>query len=250
MKKKHVGNDYNNTKSESVQSNQNDSNDHNNMELENIQFNQNDSKEIIKNINCNICSGNIKIEEGDEFSVKAENVRKGICKINIQQDTLNIKYNYKNELKVFDTTAEIPENFTIVIPKNIELKNVNIDLGVGNIIDNTKSMNVENTILDAGCAKITSNNINSKNFKVDIGSGELNLAGTIEKLVHIDGGTVKAALKINDIDISEYNLQCDIGVGNISINNKSYGSEYESEADEGDKKIIVELGTGNIDINN
>ncbi len=184
------------------------------------------------------------------MSVKAENVRKGACKVDIKQDTLEIKYNYKTKSEKLKITKGKLESFTIVIPKNIELKNIDIDLGEGNIVDNTKSTNVENTIFDVGCGNITNNNLNSKNVKIDIGAGDLNLAGRIEELMNIGGGTGDITLNIKNTDLNEYNLKCDTGIGSISVNHKSYGTEYEREGNECNKAITVDLGVGNIKINN
>lgn len=220
----------------------------NNIETESLKFSSDESKEVIENLSCNISLGNIEFKQGDKFAVEADNVKKGYCKINVENETLKIKYDYRKNGELLRWGKENIEKFTIVIPKNTELNNISIKAGTGDIVGAADLLKSQILSIDNGCGDIKLPNINSKDMTINVGTGDVDAGGIFDNEVNINNGTGNVTIQVKENNIEQYNMDLSTGVGEINVNDKSHGNEYTNFNENSSKKINVDMGVGDINI--
>lgn len=165
------------------------------------------------------------IIKGNNFNVKTNTDK-------ITSEVINGK------LKIKDKSSKYSKNkmVELTIPENVILSEIDIEVGIGK--NDIELLNANNIKLELGSGKMTINNINAyTNFKVDGGSGEINIMNANVSNMEIDMGvgltTFEGSLKGNN--------KIEAGIGELKINLKDSIDNY---------RFDVNKGLGSIKVNN
>ncbi|MDO4322023.1 MAG: DUF4097 family beta strand repeat-containing protein [Lachnospiraceae bacterium] len=118
----------------------------------------------------------------------------------------------------------------IWIPKSQLLKEVRIDVGVGDL-------NAVKGVLRC------------KQLEIDCGVGDCDIRADIEKRVEIDGGVGHVQLMLTGQE-KDFDYDIDCGVGSVEIGGKKYselGSETKIDND-ADKTVKIDCGVGSVEV--
>ena len=178
------------------------------------------------------------INVSEKLSVKQSNSGK---ELKIEDETFRIFGNSDKESKVI-----------IYIPKDVEFKDIKLDLGVSNTnIEEIKTSKLE---LDIGTGNCEINNIQALNAEIDSGAGKTTIENSSFGKLDFNGGIGNT--KIN-CEISNRG-EIEAGVGNLEINLIGSKDKYKLRAETGIGNLKVDgievkngqiIGNGNININ-
>ncbi len=199
------------------------------------------SKEI-NNIQVESSVGNVQIYEtdGNEIKIEAENVIENYT-CNLDNGTIKIK-NKNTKSHIFGWFRK-NTTIKIYIPKETELKKIDLSLGVGDV--KIEKTSVGELIIDTGVGdvKVNDSKIDKSEFKSGVGDFKVNNCSMGNVEVQSGVGDIKLNL-IGDIE--EYEVKIDGGIGDKEINDKS-GKSYKSE--KAIYKINCDSGVGDVEIN-
>ncbi|MCX7658469.1 MAG: DUF4097 domain-containing protein [Oscillospiraceae bacterium] len=215
----------------------------------------------IKSLDISIPYGKVTFLEGDNFSFKAENVRKNSFeKLEISDSTLIIKQKRNHRLFNWGSDNDYPE-ITITVPKGfaadefsyaigagksdlsgVNAKNVSLEMGAGDVL--AKNLQADKIKISAGAGRLEIVNGKLNDMNLDCGVGEIIIGGTITGNNKINAGV--GSLKINiDGDIDDYNFDIDKGIGRITINGEEYERKHTVDAK---NSFDIDGGVGEINI--
>lgn len=194
---------------------------------EKLEYHQENISQNINEIDIDIRSAILTLETNkDEFSVQIDD------KSNFSVVEQNGKLKIREDSSWF-WNNERAEKVIVNVPKNVKLKELNIDAGGG---------------------KITINGIKAEDFKIDEGAGLLEIENSEFDKIHIEGGA--GEIRINSSLLN--NLKLDAGVGKVDINSKITGNSkiecgigqisLKLEGEKEEYKINAEKGIGSIKI--
>lgn len=178
--------------------------------------------EAFSEISININIGEVKIEEGSDYSIKyAVSSNWLIPKFEVSNGILSISQPSKKN-KGGNNNCSI----TITVPSTCELKKSDIDVDIGDI-------------------KISG--INSKEIKADVNIGELKIADCEfdSAVVEVDVGDIRIS-GLHDIESYSYDLKASIGDVKCNGNQKR---QYKSTGTDSKKYIRADVDVGDIKIN-
>lgn len=207
----------------------------------------------LSGLNLNISSSNLTIKaEGDSYRMEAHNIPK-TTKIECKNDVLEIK-NAK--------TLKSESSITIYVPENAKLSRINLDMGAGNVeisnieatnIDfsfgagnvNIKNLKSENPTIECGAGQVKFENTELTDAKLSAGVGKVIYSGKLNGESRIECGVGGVEMNLEG-GRDNYSIKVQKGIGNIKINNESVTDN--STTGNGQNKIYIEGGVGNIDI--
>lgn len=139
---------------------------------------------------------------------------------------INCNSSFINFFGVGTSNAEL----TIEIPDSQLLKEVRIDMGVGDLSG------------DAGM-------IRCEKMDIDSGVGDCELWADVTETITIDGGIGDISLKLYGEE-EDFNYDIDCGIGSIDIGEKRYDSlGAEAKTDHGaEKKVKIDSGIGSVKV--
>lgn len=231
----------------------------------------------VKSIDMKIEYGEINLVEGDEFSVKADNMLDDDFEAYVKDGSWIIRENDTNDFHIFgfDFSAkqmfrwngDFTPHYTITIPRDFVAENVIIEIGAGDML--VESVNANQGIFTLGAGRITINelnitekseynvgagemileNITANNVSVECGVGEVDIEGIIsgENYIHSGVGSVNLNLQGNEDD---YTYDVNAGIGSVRIGDNSYNNVSNKIINSGNDANYLNLdsGIGDIDI--
>lgn len=227
----------------------------------------------ISSIEVDFGIGDLTIIHGDNLIIDAQDVIKDSLTYEVKDDTLVIK---TKEFKLFDfnfnwfnwgreNKKDKNENrsLTVYIPEGVELDNLKIRNGVGNL--NIRDISAKSITLDCGVGDSDIDNISAKkididngvgnfeiknselnNLTVDNGVGDVKIDGEITGNCKIDNGVGNIYYYIIG-NTEDYSFDVDNGVGEVEINRSSY-KNFVNSLTENHFKIDNGVGDINIEI--
>ena len=207
----------------------------------------------LSGLNLNISSSNLTIKaEGDSYRMEAHNIPK-TTKIECKNDVLEIKNVEK---------LKSESSITIYVPENAKLSRINLDMGAGNVeISNIEAANID---FSFGAGNVNIKNLKSENPTIECGAGQINFENTeltnaklsaeVGKVIYSGqlNGESRIECGVGEVEMNlecgrdNYSIKVQKGIGNIKINNESVTDN--STTGNGQNKIYIEGGVGNIDI--
>lgn len=134
---------------------------------------------------------------------------------------------------------------TITINPDINLDMLNLDVDAGDIeISNSNSINMTIDV-DAGNVEVYNGSFD--NITVVCDAGNIEFHDTVFN--NFDGSCDMGNIEINGIDSSLYSINAEVELGDIRINNSTYGSPYHSNTDS-ENVINLNVDMGEASINN
>jgi hypothetical protein len=203
-----------------------------------------------------INSANIFIKEGIEPKIETNN--KNVY-TKIDDKKLIVR-----QTKEFHIGNKIDSDVIIYLPKDynlvdfilksgagrVEIANINaskvdINLGAGKaIMDNINATGIAD--IDGGAGAMEIYNSVLHNLDLDMGAGKLDIEAVVTGHSDIDCGVGEANIKLLG-SRNDYRLKVSKGLGSLTINGESYGSE--TTIGDGENYIDIDGGVGAIKIN-
>lgn len=217
-----------------------------------------------ENIDLDIDVGNVTIQTGDDFHVRANNVDKRRLTIKDSAGTLEIDYEYK---KSREWPQERDQSFIITIPQQKNLQYMYISGGVGETAIN--GINAQTFALEGGVGSVEINNstfsvveieggvcdVLGRNITVseytDIqsGVGNVDLEGALSSM-DITGGVGNVFVKLRNTTPQEYSYNIQSGMGVVKFDGKTVSTNSNGSGINSNAKynIDIEGGVGNIEV--
>ncbi len=214
----------------------------------------------IQSLDLEISAAELKITEGTSFSVKS-NLKK--LDVDVQSGTLNIKNKNKGVFEIFGGSNYNGAVLEIVIPKDFEFENADIEIGAG--VVEIEKFSVQNLEFDLGAGTVTVKKlIASAESRINNGAGKLKIQGGVLNNLDFDMGTGETEIRVElhgsadvDIDVgkltlvligeeSDYKIDFSKGLGSISYNGNNV--ENNQVIGNGSVRIDVDGGMGSIDV--
>lgn len=218
---------------------------------------ENQEVEEFSKMKLDISASNLTIKlEGNSYKVETYQIPKN-TKIESKDGILEIKSNKK--LNKSDSKSSI----TIYLPEGVELeeadiqvgagivdiagliaKNVEFNFGAGNV--NMQNITVKNNAkIECGAGQAIIKNSELANANIEAGVGKLVYSGDLTGNTQIDCGVGDVELELTG-DAEKYAIHTEKGIGDIKINDSSIAND--STIGNGENKIDIEGGVGNVDI--
>lgn len=238
----------------------------------------NEQYDNITSVDMEIGYGKVTIEEGSEFSIQASNLIDNQIKSYVDSNgTWIVKENGDNNIDFFGANINLENIFywnddvipqiIITIPKDFTAKDFNFHIGAGQakvdmIRANEGSFTVgageleieqleikNQSVYSIGTGQMILSQMNAANISVDCGVGDVLIEGSVfgDNNVKCGIGSVELKLTTNEED---YSYQITSGIGDVSINNKSYhqiANEVISN-DGAEHNLNLDCGIGNINV--
>lgn len=201
----------------------------------------------IKNIKAQIAFGKVIIKYGDEFKVEAENIQEKFFKLINNNNYLTIEYLSNNKFEIKKEKFHTPE-FTITIPKDFTLENLDLDIGASELkIDSIKA---KSSTLNSGAGVIIANDIEFNNLDLKCGVGTAEIGGKVDGDVRIEVGLGTVDLDLVG-NIDHYNISSECGLGNVNLNGQNFSGIGENQKNTYDAlyNIQIECGLGSVNLN-
>lgn len=211
----------------------------------------------IENLNLELTAGTFEIVEGDADKIIIRSAKKIRTKVN--NKTLSLDTGKRVNVHFWGMTEE-GHHVEITLPKGKEFHTIDVEAGAGQVIaDSLKADEVE---LEIGAGSIMTEELACKKGKINVGAGESSVKnGTAEEL-DLDVGLGELYYKgslTDDLDADcgmgnmdiyldgtqeDYDYKINVGMGEISIGNDSYGGTSQSRTIDNDADADMDLDCG------
>ena len=128
--------------------------------------------------------------------------------------------------------------------ENIIANKINLDIGIGD----TKIQNIiskQETKINGGIGRLQISSGELNNLKLDTGVGEASIAAKITGDAKFDNGIGKTKIEVQG-NKEDYAVKVSTGIGSITIDNEK--CKDDNTYGDGDNKIVVDGGIGNVEI--
>ncbi|MBO5315833.1 MAG: DUF4097 family beta strand repeat protein [Clostridia bacterium] len=209
--------------------------------------------ESFSDIDLEISAAEIKIFNGDQFSVKS-NIKD--LYVGVSHGTLNIEE--KNKLFKNYNGAVLE----ITLPEGFSFVNAKLEAGAGNV--NIERLSAVNLEMSLGAGKVTINELYaSGNADIEGGAGELDIGGGSLCSLNFEMGVGKCTLRTRmvgecDLDMgigeanviligaeSEYKISLSAGLGGASYNGREVSNETVGN---GACRVDIDGGIGKLNV--
>ena len=186
----------------------------------------------------------INVDEGDKLSVDFDGDSRLKPVVKMSGGTLVIE---QDEDVNASLSALKDESFlTITIPKDNELRELELDLGMGDVkLDNIMAKKVD---IDAAMGNVKGDDIEAEDIDIDAAMGNVEFYDVAFK--NLDANASMGNITVESVrDLSSYNIDADASLGNINIGGEkvSGNGEYHRKASsERVGSIDVDCDMGNI----
>lgn len=207
---------------------------------------------VQNNQNNTIITGEEMVISQNYEDIENLKIEIGYSKLEIKQGTeLKLEANTKNEAI---TTKKVGDTLTIKEDTTWNIFNHDIDSHI--IITVPQNYYFEEVKIEAGSGELNLSDIQTKEFKLEVGAGNVIISNMlVKKKADIDGGAGKVVIKDSNLS----NLDLDVGVGKFQILNTQLLDNSDIDAGIGkleinlkgtleDYKIIPERGLGSFTI--
>lgn len=241
-----------------------------------------DSKDPnITSLEIDINYGEVKIEEGDNFSVSVENmmensfsseVSAGVWSIRNELDdgqTMNL-FGWRIPIHIFGNGlySTYRTKVTITLPKDFIAESMRISIDSGSLwagkletkrgylqvgageMEIDQFIARENSSYQVGAGELNIREILAEDAEIDCGVGEVDIAGVMTGKIFVNCGVGKTLLNLEGKE-EDYSYDVDCGIGEVSVNESRYGgigaSNY-SRSKNGQHYLSLECGIGSIEV--
>lgn len=217
----------------------------------------------IKNLDIELAAGTFEIVEGDDDKI----IIRSDKKISAEQKgkTLEIDTGKGVKIHFFGITNEA-NHVEITLPKDKEFHTIDLSIGAGTMnVDTLLGEDLEMEIgageiivdelvcekarISVGAGKAVVDSGAAEELDLDVGMGEIWYAGSLAGDLDADCGMGNMDVRL-DAKEEDYNYKIDVGMGNITVGNASYGGMAQSKEidNDADGEMDLDCGMGNIKV--
>ncbi|MBQ6812318.1 MAG: DUF4097 family beta strand repeat protein [Agathobacter sp.] len=202
------------------------------------------TSESFGNMNIDFGAGLLDIHYDDVEEVEIHEKNIDGFEVDVKDNTLIVK----NTLEV--TLGDIDDmnnrSLVIVIPRDMALGEVDLDIGAAQAdIDGISAKEVNITI-GAGQANVS--NISADNMEMEVGAGEATVSNLDATNLDVEAGLGQVTVEMCGAQ-TDYNYNVECGMGNVVVGDHSYGgvgAEHHGNNHHADKLIDIECGMGEV----
>ena len=233
-----------------------------------VDFDKDYSKETIENLELEVSTGKLHIEEGEAFRVVGTDVVENSIEVGVKNNTLYIKENDNSSwgwihhigITLFSKESKI----TVYVPKDFVAKNTELDVEAGGLVIKKLTTDILDLDVEAGKAtvdKLTVNDkasidveagsvsgdgYNGKNLEIDVSAGSCNLSGAFYEKLDMDcsAGSINIDTSLG---ADEYSYDLDQSAGSVRVNGESY-KHYDGKNSTAANSIVAKTSAGTIKI--
>lgn len=118
----------------------------------------------------------------------------------------------------FSDMSAVPAAVSVMIPKNMELKNVNIHMSDGNLLLDSLSADAFEVKSDNGRMDIK--NVQMNKLDASCGQGSIDFSGTVRKSIKLNCGLGKINMRLYNSE-DYFNIKAKTGLGRITAGSKA-----------------------------
>ncbi len=210
-----------------------------------------------------LTAGTFEIVEGDSDKIIVRSAKK----IDLIQNGKKLIVDTDRGVKVhFFGISDEGHHVEITLPKGKEFRNIDVEIGAGQL--EADSLTAEDIEMKIGAGSIIVDSLICEEGKISVGAGEAIIKEGISGELDLDvglgdlqydgslSGDLDADCGMGNMDIrldneeEDYDYKIDVGMGDITIGNNSYGGMAQSkEIDhDADAKMDLDCGMGSIKI--
>ena len=217
----------------------------------------------IKNLDIELEAGTFEIVEGDEDKIIIRSAKK--IKAAQSGNTLKIDTGKRVKVHFFGISGE-GNHVEITLPKGKEFHTIDLEIGAGTMnVDALLGEDLEVEIgageiivdelacekakVSVGAGKAVIDSGSAEELDLDVGMGEIWYAGSLAGDLDADCGMGNMDVRL-DAKEEDYNYKIDVGMGNITVGNASYGGMAQSKEidNDADGEMDLDCGMGNIKV--
>lgn len=203
----------------------------------------------------------LKIIEGDEFSVSFDGSEALQPIVSVKNGVLSVRQGKKN--KIFNN-VNLKSKMTITIPAGTMLDAVVLSVDAGKIDMQGFSIRDLSMDVDAGSIKITDCKIEYGELDVDAGDIDVKNSTMGKSEICADAGNIGTDdIEFEQLDVStdmgnismnlplsyeEYSYELEVDLGNITIDGESHRGSFSKDGTKGNYKLNASCSMGNVDI--
>lgn len=205
----------------------------------------NESYDNIQSLDFDIGYGKVIIEEGDTFSVDAQNVPDGGFKSYVTDGTWYIREDNNNIIdlfgwrfsmgQVFNWDEDYSPKITITIPQNFVAETYKLKVGAGEA--DVSNINAKEGDLNVGAGKLKIDELSiNGTSKYEVGTGEMEI-----KNFTADDTKIKCGIGHISIDgtiMGDNNINC--GIGSIELNLQGSEDDYSYDVNGGIGSVRID----------
>jgi len=217
----------------------------------------------IKNLDIELAAGTFEIVEGDDDKIIIRSAKK----IRAAQSGSTLKIDTGKRVKVhFFGISDEGNHVEITLPKDKEFHTIDLEIGAGTMnVDTLVGEDLELEIgageiivdelacekakISVGAGKAVIDSGSAEELDLDVGMGEIWYAGSLAGDLDADCGMGNMDVRL-DAKEEDYNYKIDVGMGNITVGNASYGGMAQSKEidNDADGEMDLDCGMGNIKV--
>lgn len=203
-----------------------------------------ESQNQVDELKIDVHQGNVQIHQSHDIhslKVEAKNLYSGF---DVYQDNEKVVVDQPHYWWFYQPGhAQID----IYVPENMSLDKIKINMSAGRAkIDNIKADKIE---VDSAAGDLSINHIECDKFDLDTSMGNTSIKYLTANKINADCGMGNVKMLLNGRE-SDYNYNIDVGLGNINIGGEKFSgiAKKQSHRNDGMKKLDVDCGLGNVDI--
>lgn len=231
----------------------------------------------VEKLNVDIGYGEVRIVNGDKFSISAENILEGELESYVENGTWYIREDNHHDSHIFGMhfplrrvlswDHEFTPKITVILPEGFVAEEADLKVGAGtlkadelNAVEgefkvDAGEMNIEKLSVsekseyNVGTGEMTLQNTDINDITVDCGVGYVRIDGSVAGENSIKCGIGNVELLLNG-DNRDYNYDVTCGIGQVDIDGRNYSNisgKYTSN-DSADSSLNLDCGIGKISV--
>lgn len=182
----------------------------------------------------------VEIVRGDCLSVSYTASEKLAPKVSFSNDLLEIKQDSVHQINIGGNNKC---DVRITIPSDVTIEDVSIDSGVGDVSIN--DLTAKTGDVSIGVGDLEMNDCEFETLTVDSSVGDTTLNGVKANDLEADSDVGDIEMKLpSGTKLSDYNIECETSVGEVSVGGKNQSRSYSSNGTGG--RIDLSTDTGDI----
>lgn len=215
------------------------------------------SADSFEDLELELTAGTFEIVEGDSDEIIVRSAKK----ISMIQSGKKLVIDTDKGAKVhFFGVSEEGHHVEITLPKDKEFRNIDVEIGAGQL--EADSLTAKDIEMQIGAGSIIVDTLICEEGKISVGAGEAIIKEGISGELDLDvglgdlqydgvlSGDLDADCGMGNMDIrldgkeEDFNYKIDVGMGDITVGNSSYGGMAQSKEIDNDAEAEMDLDCG------
>lgn len=185
----------------------------------------------------------VEVVATEDRVIRMENATAEEIRLAVSEDEDSV------EIKTTGNTNRVTDGGKIIlyIPKNIQLPEINIQVGSGKI--DLNGIQANELELEIGRGEIAAKDFVAGELNISCGQGTANLQGTAQRNIDLECGVGKINFETKGVQ-TDYNYEIEVGAGEVSLGGQKF-SELAVEKtinNHAEKEMGIDCATGKVNV--